>query len=186
MDANPLVPPGIALRNLQGAVRAAIVDDDIFPGCIGLAEHTLNAFGKVLLAVIDRSDDTYKRLPEQNRSPFVLGFGRWATVVTLRVGFPSHGSAGRLCVSSQSVRYRSSAGRDPVSYGAWARELTLKRSEIHAAVDAQPAQQKEVSIRWIYSPVHRHGAVIPGSFHRRYLPLSIIAEGVRKGVKRLA
>ena len=82
MDPNPRILSSIILHDFQCVVRAAVVDDDIFPCLISLREHTFNTISKVLLAVIDRSDDTYKRLPEQISNPFNLDLCRVTAAAT--------------------------------------------------------------------------------------------------------
>ena len=62
VDADPGVPVGIFLSNWQRPIVAAVVNDDILPIGIGLRQNTFDALGQILLAVVDRRQDTNQRL----------------------------------------------------------------------------------------------------------------------------
>src|SRR5215813_5001554 len=59
---NPRILCGIAFCYLQAAIRAAVIDDYVFPIGIRLSEHTFNAFCNMLLLVIDRGHNADERL----------------------------------------------------------------------------------------------------------------------------
>ncbi|GAH89722.1 unnamed protein product [marine sediment metagenome] len=54
-NPNTLIFDGVALRDLQGAIRAAIFNDCIFPIRIGLSQHTFNRFCQEFFPVVYRS-----------------------------------------------------------------------------------------------------------------------------------
>src|SRR5262249_30064876 len=52
----------IARRDLEAAVAAAIVDDDVLPVLVALAQDALDALGQIPLAVVDRRENRDERL----------------------------------------------------------------------------------------------------------------------------
>src|SRR5215470_10979844 len=60
-DSDAMVLGSIMASDLQGPIRAAIVDDGIFPILIGLRQDALNALSKVLLLIVNRSYDADQR-----------------------------------------------------------------------------------------------------------------------------
>ena len=62
LDTDTRIFSGITPRDFERSVRAAIVDDDVLPVLISLGQHALDALGKILLAVIDWSQDADQRV----------------------------------------------------------------------------------------------------------------------------
>ena len=56
-NRDTLILAGISLGNLARAVRAAIVDNDIFPIVVALAQNALDAGCQVFFSVVDRRDN---------------------------------------------------------------------------------------------------------------------------------
>ena len=57
MDADARLFLRISLRDFEGSIRAAVVYDNVLPVLVSLGQDALDALGKILLAVIDGSQD---------------------------------------------------------------------------------------------------------------------------------
>ena len=61
-NPNSSLRSSVFLGNLQRRIRAAVVDDDVFPVLIGLGQHAFNALDEVLRPVVHRGDNADQRL----------------------------------------------------------------------------------------------------------------------------
>ena len=59
VNSNPSIRRGVPARDVQGLIRAAVVDDRVFPIRVGLGKNALDARGEIHRLVVHRSHDAH-------------------------------------------------------------------------------------------------------------------------------
>lgn len=59
-DPHTVIEARIAVRDSEGAICTAVVDNDVLPVAVTLRENTIDTFSEKSLAVIDGSYNTYE------------------------------------------------------------------------------------------------------------------------------
>src|SRR5262245_52562230 len=62
MNPDPRIPSGVVLRESEGFVGAAVVDDGVVPVLVRLGEDAFDAFAEMVFPVVNRSNDADERL----------------------------------------------------------------------------------------------------------------------------